>query len=892
MIKQLHCLSLVFVLTFIFNLSKAHAASDDFSGCCKPPADLIYWCTDLPYDFNPYDIYQLQILFGKPQNKCYANVWVELEPTIKLSNCETGTITRRFQVSAHYGYEYCEQVITINGVHNYDIRFPADLEVSCGQVPPVEELTTNESACDLLAISVTDNNFGASGVGCGKIFRTYKVINWCEYDGISDKVVIGRDEDCDGAPGDEAVWVLRRSDGYAFIDRDNDEDNNNPKANERGCTPKNPKGYWRKVRATGYWEYTQHIKITDKIAPVVTVEQPSPFCSYNNNCNTDVKIPFSIWDECTPNDIKIKVFIDGIKIAEYAKGGAYFATGTYNVGTHTVEIHASDGCGNSTVIQSSFQVVDCKAPAPICVNGITVTLMPNPTNTDADGNGSIDKAAMTIWAKDLIISQVSDCSGIAGYSINRVGEKPAFDKTNLVLTCEDLGTLQVEVYAWDRANNPYAVQPDGTLGGRNRGVCQTYILVQENQHLCGAAAAILGSLAGTIQTEDQHVLNAVPVMLVNDDSTMQMTNAEGIYNFDSLTMHKRYRVIPALNENVMEGITIADVVALQKHLLHVELIQSPYRLIAADVDRSNTVTTADLVELRKLLLGINTQFSNNTSWRFVAAQYIFPDQQNPWSAPFPESIEISDMVETISNGNFIALKVGDVNGSVMADREAVGGRSASVSNVFIQDQAIQTGDFVEVPIRLNDLTEAALFELNYNTTLLNFVGIRYHIAKEQHFNLNKVHNGSLRFAWDNDLQSSPTDILFILQFRARQSAQLREAFNLGELAIAQQQDGSSTTLALQFTDAKQAPIFALYPNVPNPVRQETTLSFQLPEAITGTMRIYDLAGKLLWQYQGDFSQGYNQIHVTRKSLKAQGLLLYTLETPQHRATGKMVVLPE
>lgn len=892
MIKQLHCLSLVFVLAFIFNMSKAHAANDDFSGCCKPPADLIYWCTDLPYDFNAYDIYQLQVLFGKPQNKCYANVWVELEPTIELSNCETGTITRRFQVSAHYGYEYCEQVITIKGVHNYDIRFPADVEVSCGQVPAVEELTTNESACDLLAISVTDNSFSASGTGCGKIFRTYKVINWCEYDGISDKVVIGRDEDCDAAPGDEAVWVLRRSDGYAFIDRDDQETNNNPKANERDCTPKNPKGYWRKVRSTGYWEYTQHIKINDKLAPVVTVEQPSPFCSYNNNCNTDVKIPFTVWDDCTPNDIKIKIFIDGVKIAEYAKGGNYIATGTYKVGTHAIEIHASDGCGNSTVIQSSFQVVDCKAPAPICINGITVTLMPNPTNTDADGNGSIDKAAMTVWAKDLIISQVSDCSGIAGFSINRVGETPAFDKTNLVLTCEDLGTLQVEVYAWDRANNPYAVQPDGTLGGRNRGVCQTYILVQENQNLCGGAASILGSLAGVIQTEDHRALKAVPVMLINDDSSMQMTNNEGIYNFDSLKMYKHYRVTPSFNENPLAGITIADIVALQKHLLNVELIQSPYRLIAADVDRSNTVTTADLVELRKLLLGVTTHFSNNTSWRFVDAQYVFPDKNNPWSAVFPESIEIAEMTETISNGNFIALKVGDVNGSVMADQDAISGRSTLVANLIIQDQAVKIGDLVDVPVRFNDPMDAAWFELKYHSDMLEFVGIQYHNAKTEHLNLNHIQDGNLRVVWDNPLQDFPTDILFTLQFRARQAAQLREAFNLGELAIAQQKDGNSTTLALQFTDAALSPIFALHPNVPNPFQQETTLSFQLPEATSGVVRIYDLAGKLLWQYQGDFVKGYNQILVTRKSLTAQGLLLYTLETPQHRATGKMVVLPQ
>ena len=53
-----------------------------------------------------------------------------------------------------------------------------------------------------------DDFFSASGDECYKIFRTYSVINWCEYDGISDPVVVSRDEDCDGKPGDEDVWVI------------------------------------------------------------------------------------------------------------------------------------------------------------------------------------------------------------------------------------------------------------------------------------------------------------------------------------------------------------------------------------------------------------------------------------------------------------------------------------------------------------------------------------------------------------------------------------------------------------------------------------------------------------------------------------------------------------
>lgn len=897
--KQLHCLSLVLILVLIWNVPKSFAShgEEDFSGCCKAPIDLIYWCNDLPANFNPWNTYQLQALFGKPQNKCYANVWVELEPTVRLSNCETGTIVRHFQVTAHYGYEYCDQTITIKGKHDYEIRFPADETVSCGEIPPAEELFTNESECDLLAISVTDHNFSASGSGCGKIFRTYKVVNWCEYDGISDRVVISRDEDCDGVPGDEDVWVLRRLDGYAFIDRDNQEYNGNPRAYERiVCTPSNPKGYWGKVRSIGFWEYTQHIKINDAVAPSIVIEQPNPICTYSNTCDVIVNIPFTVSDDCTPNDVKTKVFIDGVKIAEYTKGGTYSATGKYIIGTHQLEIHAIDGCGNPTVLKIDFKVVDCKAPAPICINGITATLMPVPPNTDVDGDGNLDKAAMTIWAKDLFTSQITDCSGIAGFSINRVGEKPALDKTNLVITCEDLGTLDVEIYAWDRAYNPYKVQPDGTLGGRNFGSCRTYILVQSNTSVCEAPALILGAVAGSIQTEDAHGLDSVNVALLSTDSSMHLTSATGTYRFDSLAMNGNYQIVPTLAGNYKEGINMMDLVALQKHILGTALINSPYKLIAADINHSNDITIADLIEMRQLLLGITDRFANNTSWRFVDAAYVFPDPTNPWTTVFPESIEINQMTDVISSGNFIAIKIGDVNGSVMTDREAASARNEEVVPLFVENQAVQAGDWVEVPVQLSAALDAAWFELAFDPSVLEMVNIDYEMAQATQVNLNEAQYGTIRVVWDANLKSysTTTNTLFTIRFRAVRAAQLREALGLSERiipAIAQQKNGLSAGLVLQFTDTKAASGFALYPNAPNPFREETILSFQLPEATSGMLRIYDLNGKVLWQQRGDFAKGYNRMLFTRAALAAEGVLLYSLETPTHQATGKMIVLP-
>nr|WP_290934623.1 hypothetical protein [Haliscomenobacter sp.] len=50
------------------------------------------------------------------------------------------------------------------------------------QTPIIDTVITDELACDILAVNVTDKRYDASDDECYKIFRTYTVINWCVYD--------------------------------------------------------------------------------------------------------------------------------------------------------------------------------------------------------------------------------------------------------------------------------------------------------------------------------------------------------------------------------------------------------------------------------------------------------------------------------------------------------------------------------------------------------------------------------------------------------------------------------------------------------------------------------------------------------------------------------------
>ena len=104
-------------------------------------------------------------------------------------------------------------------------------------------------------------------------------------------------------------------------------------------------------------------------------------------------------------------------------------------------------------------------------------------------------------------------------------------------------------------------------------------------------------------------------------------------------------------------------------------------------------------------------------------------------------------------------------------------------------------------------------------------------------------------------------------------------------------DASLMNLGLEFNASSnlETPEFALLQNRPNPFNNETLIAFTLPESTTGTVTIYDVAGRVLKQYEGDFNKGFNEITVNRSDLSGSGLIYYQLETPTDVATMKMIV---
>ena len=68
------------------------------------------------------------------------------------------------------------------------------------------------------------------------------------------------------------------------------------------------------------------------------------------------------------------------------------------------------------------------------------------------------------------------------------------------------------------------------------------------------------------------------------------------------------------------------------------------------------------------------------------------------------------------------------------------------------------------------------------------------------------------------------------------------------------------------------------------------IGFDLPSAMSATLTIYDVTGKKVREYKEEYSKGYNSVEINKNELGSAGVMYYTLEAGDFKATKKMVVI--
>src|SRR5699024_3901548 len=114
----------------------------------------------------------------------------------------------------------------------------------------------------------------------------------------------------------------------------------------------------------------------------------------------------------------------------------------------------------------------------------------------------------------------------------------------------------------------------------------------------------------------------------------------------------------------LKGVTAFDLLLMSKEILGEDEFTSPYQYLAADVNKSSSITLIDIVELKRLILGYNQEFNDGRSWYINATGF---NVENYMNSSSPEAYEYVYYIEYLGSEetviDFVATKKGDVNGS-------------------------------------------------------------------------------------------------------------------------------------------------------------------------------------------------------------------------------------
>ena len=786
----------------------------------------------------------------------------DVSVSFSLTNCDDGAtdgITITYTTTANNGASTAtvDCFIPIDDVIDWDVTFPEDQTLFCTNTSGFtistdpddlaaqfgEPTFINNGCPQQLAYNESVEVFTSAPDACYKIVRTFTAINWCEA----------------VAPFTDLGPVFLDGQGLA--------------GGGQTFTYDAQVGANESTTNDNVIRYAQVIKVNDNIAPVIqepvvaVTTAASPV-----TCDGIATLTRPAADDCVDDDdlsYAYAIVPVGGGTATVGVFSGLTATVTLPFGTYSVAYEVSDQCGNTSIVDGgTFVVADGKKPTPICMNGLVIEIMQTgmvPVNISMIDKGSFDNCS------DVTLSFVPM-------------DDPAFPDTTLILTCDQVGLVPVTLYVVDAAGN--------------EDFCTTAVILQDNMGACGGDPLVLG---GSLRTEAGAGVGNAQVEISGMSSNDQTTDASGTFQFTDLSAGGDFTITPSKDIGVRNGVSSLDLFLMTRHILGDQPLDSPYKVIAADINNSGEVTALDVAVGRMVILHLMDEFPNNTSWRFVDEDYDFINASMPLMEDFPEVFNVNNLTGGVLDADFIGIKVGDVNGNAVPDMLHGGlGTEDRFDGAELpfqtQDRSFRAGETFQVTLTAAETSDWLGAQGTLAFEHLELTNVLPHgdwTAAD--FGTAHADNQRLTFAHvvTGDVATLRADAtLFTLEFRALANGTLAESLTLSEELTTNEgydANGNRRVLTLDFLpqdDATDA--FVLYQNRPNPFAEETVIAFHLPTQTEVTLRVFDAAGREILTRRADFDAGKQQFTVKGDELATKGMMLYRLESEHGSLLGKMV----
>jgi hypothetical protein len=428
-------------------------------------------------------------------------------------------------------------------------------------------------------------------------------------------------------------------------------------------------------------------------------------------------------------------------------------------------------------------------------------------------------------------------------------------------------------------------------------------LMEPHEVMCGATE-LEAQITGDVAAEPDHAPMSDVAMTLHVEykaSRNLINEPDGTFDFGDMPTCRKYHLTAHKEDTWQNGVSIADIILLNKHLLGSQPLSSPYLRLAADVNGSSAITIADMIQMRHLLLGRIDAFDANVPWLFFNRDYVF---QNP-NVPGTELGDAMKLkipsLEDDTHIRVLGVKIGDLNGSAALGLYTAEPRLANPLVFQFTNKEFLPGQSFILPFTSPNIHEFAGFQMSisYPTDRVTFKGIVEEglaLVDGVHY-LHFPEKGLINIVLDWNSPLAAGTLPFSLAFEAKRKVQTRDVLRLTSQILQKE----AVTLGYDLADINLRILndvevqvglepFQVFGNQPNPFNRETVISFELPEAGDVEVVVYDLNGRQLLRRSQYFYRGYNQLALQRQDLAgARGILIYQLNSAHGSVSERMII---
>lgn len=622
----------ILLLMLLFVPSKSSAESWPFTLMCPPNGYLS--CTADVYNLSSFG--NATVMYGN-------NTYSAGQPTVvyNLNSCNVGTITRTWMVEDQYwNWHSCTQTIYVSsgGYAQPNIYWPIDIELTgCNpsthpsSLPEASSFPTWDSGiCSMLGRSYSDMEFYVNSQ-CRKIMRTWKVIDWCDFNPNTGYKIYTRTQiiyivnnhpptlppkdtvyvqsfDCKDAEVNVPPLNLHPSICGGQFQITNDS--KYAKSSGNNISGKYP---------VGTTKVTYNIKYgcnsTAKKETVVIVKRPlpTPYCLAQI---TTSLMPLDTDGDGIVDNGMVEVTAKNFDRGSFSKCSSHPLRFSFSrdvndtkriltcdhIGKNKLQMWVTDVWGGQEYCEVEVVVQNNAANIPNCYP------QPDPDDEEDEADTSF-------------VSIRGNVRTLTDRNLPNVEVK---------LTLLDSTTLFVSKY-----DTVTAVVLDSFI---NLSGYKLYRYIETTEII---------ETTDTIELPSSHYYT--------------ITDSLGRYFFDSIADYRGKVTIEASYNDVdTRFITDADLQLLRRLVAGDIVFQSYHQYLASDINEDGTIDNQDILLLESFLQG-NIDEIPGTKWFVLDAAASFANSIDVLTSDLPNAIHLDSLVDNIQDINFVAIQKGNIS---------------------------------------------------------------------------------------------------------------------------------------------------------------------------------------------------------------------------------------